>query len=100
MTLEITEMSLADREQVLRIYLEGIATGQATFETDVPSWEEWDGGHLPFARLVAISDGWVKGWAALSPSRGVRFIAEWQRSVFTLTGIGADRALAACCLKS
>jgi len=67
MTLEITEMSLADREQVLRIYLEGIATGQATFETDVPSWEEWDGGHLPFARLVAISDGWVKGWAALSP---------------------------------
>ena len=50
MTLEITEMSLADREQVLRIYLEGIATGQATFETDVPSWEEWDGGHLPFAR--------------------------------------------------
>jgi L-amino acid N-acyltransferase YncA len=66
MALEIAEMSLADRDHVLRIYLEGIATGQATFETDAPSWEEWDGGHLPFARLVAILDGGVKGWAALS----------------------------------
>src|SRR2546428_7612961 len=44
MTLEITEMSLAEREHVLRIYVEGIATGQATFETEAPSWEEWDGG--------------------------------------------------------
>jgi phosphinothricin acetyltransferase len=67
MALEIAEMSRADREQILRIYLEGIATGQATFETDAPSWEEWGAGHLPFARLVAISNGVVTGWAALSP---------------------------------
>ena len=67
MALEIAEMALADGEQILQIYLEGIATGQATFETDAPSWENWDAGHLPFARLVAISDGVLTGWAALSP---------------------------------
>jgi L-amino acid N-acyltransferase YncA len=67
MALEIADISRADGEQILRIYLEGIATGQATFETDAPSWEEWGAGHLPFARLVAISDGVVTGWAALSP---------------------------------
>lgn len=49
------------------IYAEGIATGQATFETEPPSWEEWDAGHHPFARLVADDLGRVLGWAALSP---------------------------------
>ena len=42
-----------DWDQVRAIYLEGIATGQATFETDAPSWDEWNVGHLPFARLAA-----------------------------------------------
>ncbi len=49
------------------IYLEGIATGQATFETQAPSWEAWDASHLPFARLVAREDETIVGWAALSP---------------------------------
>jgi phosphinothricin acetyltransferase len=49
------------------VYREGIATGNATFETEVPSWEAWDAGHLPTARLVAGEDGAVVGWAALSP---------------------------------
>ncbi|MEP6920935.1 MAG: N-acetyltransferase family protein [bacterium] len=53
--------------EVCSIYLEGIATGDATFETAAPSWEEWDQGHLPFARIVAIApDGNVQGWASLS----------------------------------
>jgi L-amino acid N-acyltransferase YncA len=58
-----------DWESVLAIYVEGIATGQATFETTPPSWERWDSSHLSFARLVAVSndDGRLKGWAALSP---------------------------------
>ena len=67
MTMEINEMSPADWKSVLRIYLEGIATGEATFETEAPSWEQWDANHLPFARLVAVADGLVSGWAALSP---------------------------------
>ena len=54
-------------EQVRRIYLEGIATGDATFETDAPAWEQWDAGHLTDGRLVACTEGSVSGWAALSP---------------------------------
>jgi phosphinothricin acetyltransferase len=54
-------------DDVARIYAEGIAGGQATFETEVPSWEDWDRAHLAEHRLVAVSDGRVAGWAALSP---------------------------------
>ena len=54
--------------RVRAIYLEGVATGQATFETQAPEWERWDSSHLPFARLVALADGGlVAGWAALGP---------------------------------
>ena len=49
------------------IYEAGIATGNATFETEAPAWEDWDAAHLPGARLVAEEDGGVVGWAALSP---------------------------------
>lgn len=54
-------------EAVRSIYAEGIATGQATFETEVPGWEEWDARHLSIGRLVAQEAGEVIGWAALSP---------------------------------
>ena len=54
-------------DDVARIYGEGIATRQATFETEVPGWEAWDRGHLAEHRLVATNDGAVAGWAALSP---------------------------------
>jgi phosphinothricin acetyltransferase len=52
---------------VCAIYEEGIATGNATFETSAPPWEAWDSAHLPFARLVAEENGEVLGRAALSP---------------------------------
>ena len=49
------------------IYEAGIATGQATFATDAPSWEAWDQAHLLHSRLVAVNDAsQVLGWAALS----------------------------------
>src|SRR5581483_4259388 len=67
MNIDISPMTPADWEPVRAIYLEGIASGQATFETEAPSWEQWDAAHHPFARLVARSDGRVIGWAALSP---------------------------------
>lgn len=67
MSVAITPMTPADWEQVRTIYLEGIASGQATFETEAPSWEQWDAAHHPFARLVARSEGRAIGWAALSP---------------------------------
>jgi len=60
-------MRASDWEQVRAIYLEGIRSGHSTFETDAPSWEKWDEGHLQFARLVMRDGETVLGWAALSP---------------------------------
>jgi phosphinothricin acetyltransferase len=60
-------MTSADWPAVRAIYLDGIATGNATFETDAPDWPEWDAGHFPYSRLVARRAGEILGWAALSP---------------------------------
>src|SRR5512133_3582058 len=56
-----------DSESVLDIYRMGLETGNATFETTVPSWQEWDSKHLSHSRFVSEEDGFVTGWAALSP---------------------------------
>jgi phosphinothricin acetyltransferase len=61
----IRVLEAKDWPAVRAIYEEGIATGQATFETEAPSWEHWDGAHS--SALVAEEDGEVVGWAALSP---------------------------------
>jgi L-amino acid N-acyltransferase YncA len=53
--------------QVERIYLEGIATGNATFETESPGWENWDAKHHRHSRLIALEGAGLLGWAALSP---------------------------------
>ena len=67
MEIAIESMTEGHWQAVRAIYLEGIATGDATFETEAPSWEAWDDAHLAFARLVAQRAGDVIGWAALSP---------------------------------
>jgi len=59
-------MTPADWPQVRAIYKEGIATGDATFETDAPEWDAWNAAHLPHSRLVAREGDAVVGWAALS----------------------------------
>ena len=56
----------SDWDAVQAIYQEGIATGDATFETDAPPWERWDAKHVPAARLVAVRGAALLGWAALS----------------------------------
>lgn len=56
-----------DWPEVARIYAEGIATGNATFETEVPPWEDWDAAHLPAHRFVVERDGRVCGWIAAVP---------------------------------
>jgi phosphinothricin acetyltransferase len=61
-------MQPSDWPAVRAIYEQGIATRQATFETESPSWEEWDAGHHAELRLVAERDGEVVAWAALSPA--------------------------------
>jgi L-amino acid N-acyltransferase YncA len=52
---------------VRAIYAEGIATGDATFETTVPEWDAWNAAHLPVCRFVCEDAAAVVGWAALSP---------------------------------
>jgi phosphinothricin acetyltransferase len=59
-------MTPGDWEDVRRIYAEGIATGNATLETELPAREAWDGAHRPDCRLVARAGNAVVGWAALS----------------------------------
>jgi len=54
-----------DWAAVRAIYEEGLDVG--TFEELVPTWEEWDRGHLVWPRLVAREDDEVVGWAALAP---------------------------------
>ena len=56
----------SDWEQVRGIYLEGMASQNATFETEAPTWEKWDAAHLAFGRLVARDPDFVLGWSALS----------------------------------
>ncbi len=60
-------MRESDWPRVAAIWAEGIATGQATFETEPPTWRDFDAGRHPEGRLVAETDGTVVGWAALAP---------------------------------
>jgi L-amino acid N-acyltransferase YncA len=64
--MEIRDLTPLDWREVAAIYEDGIRTGNATFETEVPSWEAWDAAH-PEIRLLAELDGRAAGWAALSP---------------------------------
>jgi phosphinothricin acetyltransferase len=64
--VSIAPMTPADWDEVRRIYVEGIATGNATMETEAPSWESWDRAHRPDCRLLAKNGSEVLGWAALS----------------------------------
>ena len=65
-TVIIGPMQAEDWPDVQRIYREGIETGNATFETQVPEWEAWDCKTRPQPRFVARLDDQVVGWAALS----------------------------------
>lgn len=63
----IRKMSATDWDSVAAIYKEGITTGFATFETNVPSFEAWDNAHMTSCRFVAESSNTIAGWVALSP---------------------------------
>ena len=86
-----------DWPAVEAIYADGITTGDATFETETPSWEAFDAGRLPDHRLVAVEDGAVVGWAALSPtSTRACYAGVVEHSVYvagSARGKGVGRAL-------
>lgn len=64
---QIRALRPSDRESVRRIFLDGIASGNATFETRAPEWEVWDAAHRSECRYLAAGPDGVLGWAALSP---------------------------------
>lgn len=67
-TTLLRPMRTEDWDSVRAIFEEGMATGIATFETNAPSWAQWDSAHRTDCRWVACaSDGTILGWAALSP---------------------------------
>jgi L-amino acid N-acyltransferase YncA len=69
--MKIVELKPAHYNAVKEIYECGIATGNATFQTEAPTWEEWDKSHLSSCRLIALDeDESVAGWAALTPVSG------------------------------
>jgi phosphinothricin acetyltransferase len=64
--VEIRELRPDDWPEAARIYAAGIATGNATFETEPPDWTAFDATRLPEHRFVAAVDGSVAGWVAAS----------------------------------
>jgi phosphinothricin acetyltransferase len=91
----VREMQQADSQNVLEIYRMGLETRNATFETTVPSWKEWDSKHLPHSRFVFEEYGKVNGWAALTPFsarevyRGVAEVSVYVASGFRGKKIGS-----------
>jgi L-amino acid N-acyltransferase YncA len=63
----IRRLTETDWPAVARVYAEGLATGLASFETETPSWDEWDTSHLDAPRFVAETDGELVGWIAITP---------------------------------
>ena len=92
--LIVAPLLAAHWPRVAAIYAEGIATGDATFELAPPSWESWDAGHLPGCRVVALIDGEVGGWGALSPVssrevyRGVAEVSVYVAAAHRGRGVG------------
>ncbi len=94
----------ADWPAVRAIYAEGIATGNATFETEPPGWEAFDAGHLTEPRLVAERGGEVVGWAALAPvSRRAVYAGVADLSIYvaeTARGAGVGGLLLAALIRA
>jgi len=67
MTVAVEPLLPVHWPAVRSIYLEGLAGGHATFETEAPDWPAWDAAHLPQCRLIAREEDAVLGWAALAP---------------------------------
>ena len=94
MEFEIREMLPKDYSGVAEIYGQGMESGTATFQTYVPEYDDWNAAHHPFCRYVAVADGLVVGWAALTvgivrePYKGVAELSIYVRNGYKRHGIG------------
>ncbi|MBA3735565.1 MAG: N-acetyltransferase [Actinobacteria bacterium] len=95
--VELRPLLPDDWHAVAEIYWDGMRNGLATFQTEVPSWEQWDAGHLRGHRLVADLLGEVVGWTALSPASARRcYAGVAENSIYVArgaSGLGIGRAL-------
>jgi len=66
MDITLRTLNVTDWDQVAKIYKEGIETGNATFQQSIPSWDDWNKGHISACRIVAEVNHEVAGWSALS----------------------------------
>jgi len=102
--VHVRPLHRADYSAVADVFAEGIATGLATFETQVPSWEEWDVAHLADHRFVAELDDDVVGWVAVVPySRRSVYRGVGEESVYVAErarGRGVGRALLEAVIES
>ena len=64
--MEFVPISKDNYNQVVEIYEEGLATKLATFETQIPNWDEWDKKFLPLCRIALVLKDEVLGWASLT----------------------------------
>lgn len=92
--MNIQNFSEEHYHQVADIYLQGIATGHATFQGEAPLWEEWNQAHLTHSRLATFDKEVMMGWAALSSVSGrcvyagVAEVSIYIASAFQGQGIG------------
>jgi L-amino acid N-acyltransferase YncA len=88
---------MATETAAARVYAEGIATGNATFETEVPSWGVWDSTHLADHRFVALRDSDVVDWGPSVPSRIAASMAAASRTPSMLPSRPAARESGGAC---
>ena len=102
--VEVRPLVPSDWPAVAAIFADGIATGDATFETTVPAWEDWNTRHLPEHRFVAELDGEVAGWIAVVPySSRAAYRGVGEESVYVAgraRGRGVGRALLSTLIES
>jgi phosphinothricin acetyltransferase len=70
MNIELRPLKKDDWPSVAEIYKQGIITGNATYEKDIPTWDAWDSAHLKMCRIVATVGEEIVGWAALTKVSG------------------------------
>ncbi|SED04795.1 phosphinothricin acetyltransferase [Tenacibaculum sp. MAR_2009_124] len=94
MEVQVEKLSFNHWGAVAGIYQEGIDTGNATFRTEVPNWNEWNVGHHEHSRFIALIEGMVVGWSALAPVssrfeyRGVAEVSVYVALSYLGNGIG------------
>ena len=70
MNIVFRSMKKDDWISVAEIYRQGIESGNATFQRDIPTWDEWDSGHIKTCRIVASINNEIAGWATLTSVSG------------------------------